>query len=72
MVATCINAACLALLDASVPLSFLLAAVTVAVTADGELLVDPTLKQARYAAQIFGITKIQNTDLETQKRSAEI
>ena len=47
MVATCINAACLALLDASVPLSFLLAAVTVAVTADGELLVDPTLKQAK-------------------------
>ena len=47
LVSTCINAACLALLDASVPLSFLLAAVTVAVTEDGELLVDPTLKQAR-------------------------
>ena len=47
LVATSINAACLALLDASVPLSFLLAAVTVAVTKDGELLVDPTLKQAR-------------------------
>ena len=59
MVATCINAACLALLDASVPLSFLLAAVTVAVTADGELLVDPTLKQARYAAQIFRNTQIK-------------
>jgi len=50
LVATCINAACLALLDASVPLSFLLAAVTVAVTADGELLVDPTLKQAKKAS----------------------
>jgi len=47
LVSTCINAACLALLDASVPLSFLLAAVTVAVTEDGELMVDPTLKQAR-------------------------
>ena len=47
LVSTCINAACLALLDASVPLSFLLAAVTVAVIEDGELLVDPTLKQAR-------------------------
>ena len=52
LVATCINAACLALLDASVPLSFLLAAVTVAVTPDGELLVDPTLKQARIAIEI--------------------
>ena len=52
LVATCINAACLALLDASVPLSFLLAAVTVAVSPDGELLVDPTLKQARIAIEI--------------------
>merc|ERR1712062_499537 len=47
LVSTCINAACLALLDASVPLSFLLAAVSVAVSEDGELMVDPTLKQAK-------------------------
>ena len=61
LVATCINAACLALLDASVPLSFLLAAVTVAVSPDGELLVDPTLKQARIATEI---QKYKHSDIQ--------
>ena len=41
----CLNAACLALLDASVPLKFLLASVTVVMTEDGSIICDPTSKQ---------------------------
>ena len=41
----CLNAACLALLDASVPLKFLLASVTVLVTEEGSIICDPTSKQ---------------------------
>ena len=43
----CLNAACLALLDASVPLKFLLASVTVVVTEEGRIICDPTSKQLR-------------------------
>ena len=43
----CVNAACLALLDASVPLNFLLASVTVVRTEDGRIICDPTNKQLR-------------------------
>ena len=45
MLSTCINAACLALLDACVALKHLVAAVTCAVGADGRILVDPDQKQ---------------------------
>ena len=41
----CLNAACLALLDASVPLKFLLASVTVVMTEDRNIICDPTNKQ---------------------------
>ena len=43
----CLNAACLALLDASVPLKFLLASVTVVVSDEGSIICDPTSKQLR-------------------------
>ena len=43
----CLNAACLALLDASVPLKFLLASVTVVVTKEGGIICDPTSRQLR-------------------------
>merc|ERR1719481_1414124 len=42
-----VNLACLALLDASVPLNFLLASVTVVRTEDGRIICDPTNKQLR-------------------------
>ena len=45
LVSSCLNAACLALVDASVSMKFLLAAVTVMVGKDGSILCDPTLKQ---------------------------
>jgi len=41
----CINAACLALLDASVSLKFLIASVTVVIMADGDIVCDPSQKQ---------------------------
>ena len=44
----CVNASCLALLDASVSLKFLIASVTVIVMKDtGEIVTDPTLKQIK-------------------------
>ena len=45
LLSACINAACLALLDACVSLKHLVAAVTCAVAADGRILVDPDQKQ---------------------------
>jgi exosome complex component RRP46 len=47
LLATCVNAACLALLDACVSLRHLVAAVTCALPADGDgrVLVDPDQKQ---------------------------
>ena len=40
-----INAACLALLDAAVPLRYTVAAVACVIDADGQIIVDPTIKQ---------------------------
>ena len=71
LVSTCINAACLALLDASVPLSFLLAAVTVAVTEDGELMVDPTLKQARAFLTKVKSKVLKSTLIQARNSRAE-
>ena len=45
MLSCCINAACLALLDASVSMKFLVAAVTCVVDLDGHVTLDPTAKQ---------------------------
>ncbi|XP_059158654.1 exosome complex component RRP46-like [Physella acuta] len=47
--ACCINAACMALLDAAVSLKFLLAGVAVAVSQSGQLQLDPTLQQEQEA-----------------------
>ena len=47
VVACCINAACLALLDAAVPLRALFAAVSCVVLPDGQVILDPDNKQER-------------------------
>ena len=47
MVSSCINSACLSLLDASVSLKFLVAAVSCSLRRDGSILLDPTSKQMR-------------------------
>lgn len=47
MVSSCINSACLSLLDASVSLKFLVAAVSCSLRRDGSILLDPTSKQIR-------------------------
>ena len=43
----CVNAACLALLDSSVSLKFLISSVTVVIMSDGTIVCDPTHKQSR-------------------------
>lgn len=43
--ATCINSACLALLDASVSMKCMLAAVGCSITSEGDIIVDPDRKQ---------------------------
>ena len=48
--ACCINAACLALLDASVSMKFLMAAVSCIIDEDGQVILDPSRKQENSAA----------------------
>ncbi|KAK2154410.1 hypothetical protein LSH36_269g06016 [Paralvinella palmiformis] len=45
LMSCCVNAACMALLNAAVPLNYMMAAVTIIVSEDGELVLDPTEKQ---------------------------
>ncbi|XP_050393972.1 exosome complex component RRP46 [Patella vulgata] len=49
----CINSACLALLDASIPLKYLIAAVTCCISDRGEITLDPDLKQEKKSVAIL-------------------
>lgn len=49
LLSCCINAACLALLDAGIPMKYLMASVMCIIDKDGELILDPTEKQTREA-----------------------
>jgi len=60
----CVNAACLALLDASVSLKFLVASVTVALMKDDTIICDPTQKQ-------FGKKKAHMTFVFSSRQSNE-
>ncbi len=51
--ACCVNAACLALVDAGVAMRFLFASVTCAITDDGEIVVDPDGKECASAACVM-------------------
>lgn len=61
--ACCINAACLALLDAGVPMRFTVAAVGCMLDEEGQIILDPTLKQAKDAETLmtFAFDSIDNT-----------
>lgn len=52
LISAAINATCLALLDAGIPLSTTVASVTCAVTQEGELVLDPDFQeeQVRYSS----------------------
>eukprot|EP00088_Acartia_fossae_P012170 TRINITY_DN1625_c0_g1_i18.p1 TRINITY_DN1625_c0_g1~~TRINITY_DN1625_c0_g1_i18.p1 ORF type:complete len:226 (+),score=33.22 TRINITY_DN1625_c0_g1_i18:52-729(+) len=54
LVAACVNATCLALLDAGVPMRFLIACIHCVVLADGTVTLDPSLKQQAKARQQNG------------------
>ena len=47
IVSGCVNAACLALLDAGAPMKFLFASVTCAVLSDGTVVLDPSARQLK-------------------------
>ncbi|XP_072030917.1 exosome complex component RRP46-like isoform X2 [Amphiura filiformis] len=53
LLSCCINAACLALLDAGVPMKCLMASVTCVLDKDGDLFLDPTEKQAKVAQCMY-------------------
>lgn len=47
LLACCLNAACIALVDAGVPMRALFCGVTCALDSDGTLVLDPTAKQEK-------------------------
>ncbi|XP_074163010.1 exosome complex component RRP46 isoform X4 [Sminthopsis crassicaudata] len=53
LLACCLNAACLALVDAGVPMRALFCGVTCALDPDGALILDPTAKQEKEARAIL-------------------
>ncbi|GAB1291744.1 Exosome complex component RRP46 [Apodemus speciosus] len=53
LLACCLNAACMALVDAGVPMRALFCGVTCALDSDGNLVLDPTTKQEKEARAIL-------------------
>ncbi|XP_008853229.1 exosome complex component RRP46 isoform X3 [Nannospalax galili] len=53
LLACCLNAACMALVDAGVPMRALFCGVTCALDSDGNLLLDPTAKQEKKARAVL-------------------
>uniref|UniRef100_A0A8C6AQQ0 Exosome component 5 n=1 Tax=Monodon monoceros TaxID=40151 RepID=A0A8C6AQQ0_MONMO len=53
LLACCLNAACMALVDAGVPMRALFCGVTCALDSDGTLLLDPTAKQEKEARAVL-------------------
>uniref|UniRef100_A0A8C5UQX2 Exosome component 5 n=1 Tax=Microcebus murinus TaxID=30608 RepID=A0A8C5UQX2_MICMU len=53
LLACCLNAACMALVDAGVPMRALFCGVTCALDADGTLVLDPTAKQEKEARAVL-------------------
>nr|XP_060639550.1 exosome complex component RRP46 isoform X2 [Anolis sagrei ordinatus] len=61
LLASCLNAACIGLMDAGLPMSSLFCGVTCALDADGNLTLDPTAKQEKEAQAVltFAIDSIE-------------
>uniref|UniRef100_A0A8C4PIU5 Exosome component 5 n=1 Tax=Equus asinus TaxID=9793 RepID=A0A8C4PIU5_EQUAS len=53
LLACCLNAACMALVDAGVPMRALFCGVTCALDSDGTLMLDPTAKQEKEARAVL-------------------
>nr|XP_020018133.1 exosome complex component RRP46 isoform X1 [Castor canadensis] len=53
LLACCLNAACMALVDAGVPMQALFCGVTCALDSDGTLMLDPTAKQEKEARAVL-------------------
>ncbi|XP_029412987.1 exosome complex component RRP46 isoform X2 [Nannospalax galili] len=60
LLACCLNAACMALVDAGVPMRALFCGVTCALDSDGNLLLDPTAKQEKARAVLtFALDSVE-------------
>ncbi|XP_071962985.1 exosome complex component RRP46-like [Antedon mediterranea] len=53
LLSCCINAACLALMDAGVPMKYLICSITSALDKEGTVILDPTDKQCKDAASVM-------------------
>lgn len=52
LLSSCLNAACVGLMDAGLPMSSLFCGVTCALDADGNILLDPTAKQEKVGIRV--------------------
>ncbi|KAG8143542.1 putative Exosome complex exonuclease RRP46-like isoform 1 protein, partial [Naja naja] len=61
LLSSCLNAACVGLMDAGLPMSSLFCGVTCALDADGNILLDPTAKQEKDAPAVltFAIDSVE-------------
>ncbi|XP_070805689.1 exosome complex component RRP46 [Pituophis catenifer annectens] len=61
LLSSCLNAACVGLMDAGLPMSALFCGVTCALDADGNILLDPTAKQEKDAPAVltFAIDSVE-------------
>uniref|UniRef100_A0ABM0M419 Exosome complex component RRP46-like n=1 Tax=Saccoglossus kowalevskii TaxID=10224 RepID=A0ABM0M419_SACKO len=53
LLSCCVNSTCMALLDAGLPMSCLVAAVTCSLSCDGDIILDPTSQQEKEAKAIL-------------------
>ncbi|KAK2511225.1 hypothetical protein Q9966_016696 [Columba livia] len=72
LLACCLNAACLALLDGGVPLCALFCGVTCALGPDGTLVLDPTARQEQDARAVltFAISSVERKVLAASSRGS--
>ncbi|KAI7802765.1 exosome complex component RRP46 [Triplophysa rosa] len=53
LLSCCLNAACMALMDAGLPMSYLFCGVTCAITKEGQIITDPTTRQEKESRALF-------------------
>ncbi|OXB51801.1 hypothetical protein ASZ78_003647, partial [Callipepla squamata] len=68
LLACCLNAACVGLLDAGLPLSSLFCGVTCALDAHGDIVLDPTARQEQAMAEVHIIGQLLGASGFSQRR----
>ncbi|XP_062502418.1 exosome complex component RRP46-like [Corticium candelabrum] len=72
LLSCCLNACCVALMDAGVPMRGLVCAVSCAVSASGEQVIDPTLEQEQAASAVLTFGFSTNSDIITSHMTGQI